>query len=178
MVRDLAWVISSPHMLALFDSAPTKNCDSKVANRETLLADAFSLELAAHSQPWLAALDADPAPLLNFLRRCRGVNRLGFYFAGLLEFGMSACPALGPAAAVLSAPATTVVAARPGPGGGGEIVVGSLKLLLAADVSAPLRMLLPAGADCARDDGGGGRARLHLEVREGGSPRRRRATLR
>lgn len=71
LVRDLAWVLASPPLLAPADP------------------DALWLEAAwgqrayAASHDWLAALDRDPAPLQQALARRPG--RLGSYFESLLD---------------------------------------------------------------------------------------------
>ena len=81
-VRDLHWVMASPHLL-----------DAHV-DGVSVVQDDWCAALVANATSWLDALDAHPAPLLQFLRSQRNVQRLGFYFAALLEFWVRACPAL------------------------------------------------------------------------------------
>ena len=82
IVRDLHWVLTSPHLLAPNAIVPT-------------LPDEQAARIAARSHSWLTSLDADPSPLLEFLQSQRNVRRLGFYFASLLEFWVRASPAIG-----------------------------------------------------------------------------------
>jgi prolyl-tRNA editing enzyme YbaK/EbsC (Cys-tRNA(Pro) deacylase) len=82
-VRDLHWVMFSPHLL-------TPHAGIRC------LSDEWCLRLCEQSLPWLHELDADPSQLHVFLRAQRNVRRLGFYFAALLEFWMRMCPALAP----------------------------------------------------------------------------------
>ena len=80
-MRDLHWVLTSPHLLAPNTIVPT-------------LPDEQAARIAARSHSWLAALDADPSPLLEFLQSQRNVRRLGFYFelvATLLLPALSFC---------------------------------------------------------------------------------------
>ena len=62
IVRDLHWVLTSPHLLAPNAIVPT-------------LPDEQAARIAARSHTWLAALDADPSPLLEFLQSQRNVRR-------------------------------------------------------------------------------------------------------
>ena len=78
-VRDLHWVMLSPHLL-------TRGADVRC------LSDAWCLQLCESSLPWLVALDLDPSHLHSFLRSQRNVRRLGFYFAALLEYWIRHCP--------------------------------------------------------------------------------------
>lgn len=82
-VRDLHWVMFSPHLL-------TPHAGIRC------LSDAWCLQLCQASLQWLSDLDAEPSQLHVFLRAQRNVRRLGFYFAALLEFWMRFCPALAP----------------------------------------------------------------------------------
>jgi prolyl-tRNA editing enzyme YbaK/EbsC (Cys-tRNA(Pro) deacylase) len=82
-IRDLHWVMFSPHLL-------TPHAGVRC------LSDVWCLRLCEASLPWLHDLDADPSQLHVFLRAQRNVRRLGFYFAALLEFWMRFCPALAP----------------------------------------------------------------------------------
>jgi prolyl-tRNA editing enzyme YbaK/EbsC (Cys-tRNA(Pro) deacylase) len=78
-VRDLHWVMLSPHLL------------TRAANVRCL-SDAWCVQLRESSLHWLAALDLDPSHLHSFLRSQRNVRRLGFYFAALLEYWIRHCP--------------------------------------------------------------------------------------
>ena len=64
-VRDLYWVMSSPHLLT---------CHAGVR----CLSDAWCAQLCRASLPWLRLLDDDPSHLHVFLRSHRNVRRLGF----------------------------------------------------------------------------------------------------
>lgn len=82
-VRDLSWVMSSPHLLT---------CHAGVR----CLSDAWCAQLCRASLSWLRLLDDDPSHLHGFLRSHRNVRRLGFYFAALLEYWIRHCPFLEP----------------------------------------------------------------------------------
>lgn len=71
-VRDLAWAIFSPPMVLHIHTALGT-------------AGAPEFELTPARRRWLAALDADPAPLLAFLAR-RHSRFLGVYFEALWRF--------------------------------------------------------------------------------------------
>lgn len=71
LVRDLAWVLTSPPLLQPTDTAVR------------WLDAAWGQAAWAASQDWLAALDRDPAPLQEALSRRPG--RLGSYFESLLD---------------------------------------------------------------------------------------------
>jgi len=71
-VRDLAWAIFSPPMVQQINTKPG-----------TAHAPVFTLTPARHR--WLAALDVDPAPLLDFLA-VRKSRFLGVYFEALWRF--------------------------------------------------------------------------------------------
>ena len=113
IVRDLHWVLTSPHLLAPNAIVPT-------------LPDEQAARIAARSHSWLAALDADPSPLLEFLQSQRNVRRLGFYFASLLEFWVRASPAIG----VTDAERQLLVQQQVHEGLGGA-VLGELKCVFA-----------------------------------------------
>lgn len=71
-VRDLAWAIFSPPLVLQIETVNG-------------LAKAPAFALTAARRLWLEALDAQPAPLLNFLASCQ--NRfLGVYFEALWRF--------------------------------------------------------------------------------------------
>ena len=112
-MRDLHWVLTSPHLLAPNAIVPT-------------LPDEQAARIAARSHSWLAALDADPSPLLEFLQSQRNVRRLGFYFASLLEFWVRASPAIG----VTDAERQLLVQQQVHEGLGGA-VLGELKCVFA-----------------------------------------------
>lgn len=82
-VRDLAWVLASPPLLA-----PT--CQDSPANHSKIrwLGTAWSDLAYAASEEWLAELDRHPGPLLASLA-CRPDRRLGSYFENLLSFWLS-----------------------------------------------------------------------------------------
>lgn len=71
-VRDLAWAIFSPPMVAQIDTA-----------WGSVHAPAFAL--TRDRQHWLAALDADPSPLQSFLATSQS-HFLGVYFEALWRF--------------------------------------------------------------------------------------------
>lgn len=83
-VRDLHWVLASPHLLA----------EPSYEGAVPILADSLCVECVAASVAWLRSLDAEPKPLVSWLSRQRNVRRLGFYFAALLEFWVRYCPCL------------------------------------------------------------------------------------
>jgi len=74
-VRDLAWAIFSPPMVQQIDT-----------DRGTARAPQF--ELTPARKLWLAALDVNPAPLLDFLAQ-RQSHFLGIYFESLWRFFLS-----------------------------------------------------------------------------------------
>ena len=80
-VRDLHWVLASPHLLTPLAGVPC--CD-----------DAWCAQIVAQSLPWLRTLDAEPKPLEQWLRLQHNVRRLGFYYAALLEYWVRYCPVL------------------------------------------------------------------------------------
>lgn len=81
-VRDLAWACFSPPLML---SARLGGSGAAVANT------GFALTPARRD--WLARLDADPAPLLEYLARSRS-RRLGLYFERLWHFFLAADPAV------------------------------------------------------------------------------------
>ncbi|EQC37149.1 hypothetical protein SDRG_05376 [Saprolegnia diclina VS20] len=82
VVHDLLWAMASPHLLSEeLGVLPASMSDDVLAQPSTLA--------------WLAALDADPAPLVAFLfqkRRDANSLALGVYYAGLLEYWLRFCP--------------------------------------------------------------------------------------
>ncbi|AHE26649.1 DUF1853 family protein [Burkholderia pseudomallei] len=79
-VRDLAWLLSSASLLAPSAGAPLAQPWASVAD-------------AARTAAWLAALDAQPAPLHDALAHARPV-RLGRYAECLLGFFVGHAPSL------------------------------------------------------------------------------------
>ncbi|WP_063533268.1 DUF1853 family protein [Burkholderia sp. MSMB1589WGS] len=79
-VRDLAWLLSSASLLAPSAGAPLAQPWASVAD-------------AARTAAWLAALDAQPAPLHDALAQARPV-RLGRYAECLLGFFAEHAPSL------------------------------------------------------------------------------------
>lgn len=110
-VRDLHWVLASPHLLTHQAGVPC--CD-----------DAWCAAIVAESLPWLLGLDADPTPLEDWLCRQRNVRRLGFYYAALLEFWVRHCPARA-----LSTPTRAVLVQQQIHAGLAGEVAGQLKLV-------------------------------------------------
>ena len=80
-VCDLAWVISSPHLLS-----SSKDCFSA-----SVVSDDWCNEQLLEMLPLLLALDSDPSPLLDALA-LRPSQRLGLYFEKLVEFWLRASP--------------------------------------------------------------------------------------
>lgn len=78
-MRDLAWVLASPPLLA-----PVSRSPQKIRWLNTAWAD----RAWCCSETWLAALDHDPAPLLEALARDSD-HRLGSYFESLLAFWLA-----------------------------------------------------------------------------------------
>lgn len=79
VVRDMAWVLASPPLLAPVSLPP-----KKVRWLDTAWADQAYLL----SETWLAGLDRNPAPLLQVLAQDND-HRLGSYFESLLAFWLS-----------------------------------------------------------------------------------------
>ncbi|KVC35659.1 DUF1853 family protein [Burkholderia pseudomultivorans] len=79
-VRDLAWLLASPSLLAAAPGAPLAQPWSDAAERAAV-------------EAWLAALDAAPAPLHRALDGLRPV-RLGRYAECLLEYFLTHGPSL------------------------------------------------------------------------------------
>lgn len=80
-VRDLAWVLASPPLLA-----PARS-QTPAGQRVRWLNQAWSARAMAASSDWLKTLDRHPAPLLQSL--ADRDNRLGRYFENLLAFWLS-----------------------------------------------------------------------------------------
>lgn len=81
-VRDLAWALASPPLLA----PPAQRVGP--GDRLRWLNSAWAGRAFRASEEWLAALDRHPAPLLDALGR-RGDPRLGNYFEALLAFWLA-----------------------------------------------------------------------------------------
>lgn len=75
-VRNLAWVLAAPALLRYLPDS---------VHPVRVLDDRFWQPLAQAYQPRLAALNADPRPLTDFLSQQRN-HRLGYYFEHLLLF--------------------------------------------------------------------------------------------
>ncbi|KAK3284575.1 hypothetical protein CYMTET_7786 [Cymbomonas tetramitiformis] len=87
VVRDLDWSISSPHLLDGQDRI-------SASLGFQVLSDEVGESLRTLSITWLQSLDDDPTELTSWLSDQRHVNKLGFYFAGLVEFWIRFCPCL------------------------------------------------------------------------------------
>jgi len=81
VVRDLAWALASPPLLASVRS------QTPAGQRVRWLNQAWSERAMAASSDWLKALDRHPAPLLHAL--ADRDSRLGRYFENLLAFWLS-----------------------------------------------------------------------------------------
>lgn len=80
-VRDLAWVMSSPSMLAL---GPSPYVGDKVS-------DEWCQSVYQQNLDWLRQLDVDPTPLLEWLDQKQS-PLLGIYFESLLAFWLQHLP--------------------------------------------------------------------------------------
>uniref|UniRef100_A0A0G4GM29 3'-5' exonuclease domain-containing protein n=1 Tax=Chromera velia CCMP2878 TaxID=1169474 RepID=A0A0G4GM29_9ALVE len=82
VVRDLDWVLRSPHILnGELEGLP-------------LLKDSWAQNVYSGSRQWLEELDKDPSEMVAWLSEQRGVGRLGFYYAALVEYLLRFCPVL------------------------------------------------------------------------------------
>lgn len=81
-VRDLAWVMQSPSLIASIDSA------SNLAGRIKLVTDDYCAMIFDKHLGWLQQLDRNPQPLMDFLSR-RKASKLGYYFEDLVAFWLS-----------------------------------------------------------------------------------------
>ncbi|KAG8467171.1 hypothetical protein KFE25_000487 [Diacronema lutheri] len=113
VVRDLCWVLGSAHLLGAQAGAP-------------LLDDGWCQTIVARSAAWLRDLDAEPEPLLAFVRAQRGRARLGHYVAALLEYWLHASPELRAS--------RLITGARLEAEGGADL--GQLKYLFTTDAEA------------------------------------------
>lgn len=67
VVRDLAWALSSPHIIS--DDVDEHHVD--------IFSDVDASEALRDSREWLERLDADPSHLLRWVSSQRGTNKLG-----------------------------------------------------------------------------------------------------
>eukprot|EP00959_Pyramimonas_sp_CCMP1952_P327010 6845238-Pyramimonas_sp.AAC.1 len=82
VVRDLEWVLTSNNLLREdIEGTP-------------VIPNVLALYLVRESRHWLTELDENPSELLNWLAKQRNYNKLGFYFAALLEYWARFCPIL------------------------------------------------------------------------------------
>ncbi len=79
LVRSLAWLIGSPGLLTCGDARHAEVVD-----------DAWCARQLDDSRDWLAALDADPQALEDFIA-LRNIRRIGFLAEALLAFWLSNC---------------------------------------------------------------------------------------
>ncbi|CAL1155132.1 unnamed protein product, partial [Cladocopium goreaui] len=82
VVRDLLWVMVSPHLL------------QETSHKLPLWSDQRGADLARSSREWLKELDDNPSPLHEWLLAQDDFHRIGHYFASLVEFWLRHCPAL------------------------------------------------------------------------------------
>ncbi|CAM9230529.1 unnamed protein product, partial [Phaeothamnion confervicola] len=82
IVRDLAWVFTSPHTLS-------------IRGELGILDDEFCQNIVAASTAWLAELDDDADHLISWLAAQSYIRRLGNYFAALIEYWLRFCPLFG-----------------------------------------------------------------------------------
>ena len=80
-VRDLAWVIGSPGLLAA----------EYPAYQHQVIDDAWCSAQLQHSTGWLTTLDMAPQPLHDFIA-ARPTRRLGHYFESLVQFWLMQMP--------------------------------------------------------------------------------------
>ena len=109
VVRDLAWAMSSPHVVGDPEkerhetetrmSSGEKTSDAVPSAPRTrhprVFPDEDARRLLEDSSPWLDALDADPSHMLDWIASQRGSNKLGFYFGALVEYGVRFNPSIG-----------------------------------------------------------------------------------
>ena len=109
VVRDLAWAMSSPHVVGdpekerheteTRTSSGEKTSDAVPSAPRTrhprVFPDEDARRLLEDSLPWLDALDADPSHMLDWIASQRGSNKLGFYFGALVEYGVRFNPSIG-----------------------------------------------------------------------------------
>ncbi len=88
-VRDLAWVIKSPVLLNATGSphqfASASEAVAGNSSAELVIDDLWCEQQFQQHWNWLCALDANPQPLLDWLKP-RYNPRLGYYFESLVEF--------------------------------------------------------------------------------------------
>ena len=112
VVRDLAWSLTSPHLLS----------DDATSHDVVLLTDEHAAGLLEDAHGWLLGLDEDPSHLTRWVGAQRGANKLGFYFGALVEYAARFCPSIG-------ARAVTTRRQIAGALGTGKMV-GQLKLVM------------------------------------------------
>ena len=83
-VRDLAWTIQSPGLLA----ASYRESPHGENDEDWVITDTWCEQQYAKFETWLGALDESPQPLLDWLKP-RQNPRLGYYFESLVEFWLS-----------------------------------------------------------------------------------------
>ena len=157
LVTDLNWVMTSPHVLRPSDALAGL----------TLWSDEVSAAIIECSRAWIAALRFDPAPLVKFMSAVPRNNALGFYFAGLVEFWLRHCPALGSEFVATSLP---IFVKAPGhtPKKVGEMI-GAVKFLVRCIPEPPVLAAMNAtlGVEKIPAPRGGGpppTILLHLEA--------------
>ena len=112
MVRDLAWSLTSPHLVS----------DDEASHDVAVFTDEDAAALLEDAHPWLVSLDHDPGHLVRWVGAQRGTNKLGFYFGALVEYAVRFCPSVG-------ALAVTTQRQVAGAHGTGRMV-GQLKLVM------------------------------------------------
>ena len=85
MVRDLAWSLTSPHLVS----------DDEASHDVAVFTDEDAAALLEDAHPWLVSLDHDPGHLVRWVGAQRGTNKLGFYFGALVEYAVRFCPSVG-----------------------------------------------------------------------------------
>ena len=107
VVRDLAFVVQSPVIASRDDDPVAQWCISQTDE----------------SADWLVHLDAEPAPLIEWLKAQHNRTKLGVYYAALVEFYVRNCPSLGAKNVITN---TQIAELSPG---SSERVIGTLKLI-------------------------------------------------
>ncbi|CAK9035647.1 unnamed protein product, partial [Durusdinium trenchii] len=115
VVRDLHWVMASPHLLQESQSL-------------SIWPDDRGRKLAERSRDWLLQLDSDPSPLHEWLLAQEDFHRIGHYFAALVEFWLRWCPVLN-ATKVLARQQVTAEEPAPERPGQEDYTTNQLKFL-------------------------------------------------